>query len=395
MEKCRKHATGVGPTSSAWVASLLILANKLSNEEHSRKRQKLQLALAGDGQEKISLAFDILALVFTYLSPQVAARLQGVSRKWHALQTLHVVPWTIGPHAFLQLPRSYARIRPTAKDKVSILTSGFTKNAISFCFGSAAPTPMLMQCIELMPELQRLQMPTYTDAFRDTMFAHRYVEQLVLARGLDITHLAVSLRPCISAIRRFPRVTSLLVSFGIAAPVATLITVESFIRTVAVDPNVLPNLQHLGLHHCSKISDISVKHVVTLLQDRPALITLSLTGMFYITPDEIRGLLHPACGLRSLAINVPLDDDGVSWQIDEILYGSRVSLLVLCLPDAGDSTLLPKSLLWTMFVAGFKPLRARNVRIDGQRSYEAHPFRRLAAVDDVVWGLTGGSIFAA
>jgi hypothetical protein len=374
-----------------------MLANKLSNEEHSLKRQRLRLALAGDGQEKTPLAFDILALVFTYLSPQVAVRLQSVSKKWHAIQTLHLVPWTIGPHAILELPQSFPR-RPSANDKATMLTSGFTKNAIAFSFGSAAPTPILMQCIELMPKLKRLQMPTCTDGrrvFKDILFAHRYVERLVSARGPDITHLAVSLRPCINAIGRFPHLTSLLVSFGIATPVATLVAVESFLRTIAVDPNVVPDLQHLGLHHCSKISDISVGRVVALLEERPALTTLSLTGMFYITHDEIRKLLHPACGLRSLAVNVPQDDDGVSWYINEILDRSKVSLLVLCLPESGYSRLLPKCLLWAMFVAGFEPLRARNVRIDGQRSYEAHPFRRLAATEDVVWGLTGGSIFAA
>jgi hypothetical protein len=394
VEKCRKYINGEGRNSPAWVASLLALANGLSREQDSLEKQRLQLALAAGGLAGQRLPVDIMGIVFSYLSPQVAVCMQRVNKRWRAIQTLHVVPWTVGPHTFLELP--YARRRALSpSDKSNILTSGFTKHAVSFCFGSAAPTTILMRCIEHMSKLKRLQMPTCSNGkrvFNDIVFAHRYVELLISARGPDITHLAVSLRPCIDAVCRFPNLTSLLVSFGIATPVATIVSVESFLLTVTDSVAILPHLQHFGLHHCAQVSDISVNRVVALLEGRPGLITLSLTGMFSISRDEISRLLHPACGLRSLAVNVPNSDDGVSWHIDDLLEGSPVSLFVLCRPGSG--VLLPKTLLWSMFLARFEPIRCRGVRIDGQRSYEAHPFRRLAATD-VVWGLTGGSIFAA
>jgi hypothetical protein len=391
IEKCRRYIKGED-RSFVWAMALSRLATRLVNEEVGIRKQKLRLKFK-EGDDAIQLSLDVLGLIFSYLSPQAAAQLQRVDRKWHGVQTLHSVQWTIGPHAFLDQP--YGRFSFTNANRMSLLNSGFVSNATAFQFGAAAPTPILMLCIEVMPSLKRIQMPTSTDVGRgvdENVRGHVFAERLIAAHATDITHLAVSLRPCINSVFRFPNITSLLVSYGSTTPLATLVAVESLIRLMVDDIRTLPMIQHLGLHHAAKISGINVNRIVALLEERSSLITLSLTGMFYIQADEIRRLLHPACGLRSLAVHVPHIDGGDSWNVDGILAQSNVSLLVLCLPGVGK--LLSKSLLWALFVAGFKPLRARNVNIDGQRSYDAHPFKRSGAVD-VVWGLTGGSIFAA
>jgi hypothetical protein len=334
-----------------------------------------------------ALPLDVLAFIFTYLSPQTAMCIRRVSRKWHGVQTLHRVPWIIGPNGFLDAP--HARLNVTKGNLSNMLDSGYTKNAIEFRFGSMAPTRALVQCIEGMPRLRRMQMPSHTNG---RPFRYRDLEILTTSRTSNITHLAVSLRSCILSVCRFSWLTSLLVSYGAMMPIASFVSVEALLRTIGQDDTVLSELQHLGLHHAAKTgSDLSVNRIADLLERRSKLITLSLTGHFHIGPRGIGRLLHPVCGLRSLAVHIPDDNGGNLWKIGDLLGTSDVSLFVICLSNSVE--LISKSLLWALFGSGFEPLRARFVNIDGQRSYMAHPFKRSGSVG-IVWGLTGGSIFA-
>jgi hypothetical protein len=224
---------------------------------------------------------------------------------------------------------------------------------------------------------------------RPDLYTPKCVEYLIL--HAEITHLAVTHIPCILSACCFPHLTSLLISFGILDPIPSMHAVELCIETIVKDINVLPKLQHLGLHHYANPTHprgVAVDTIVEMLKRRSSLITLSLTGMFYPEPADIRKLVHPDCGLKSLAVNVDDSDDASIWA-NELLNAPQISLLVLCLYE---SDRLSKSVLWAMFVAGFEPLRERNVEIEGQAPYIAHPFRRVGV--DVVWGLTAGALFA-
>jgi hypothetical protein len=408
-EKCRKYIkSGDGPPAFVWVTALLLLASKLVNEEESLRKQKLQLQCGTQTDtDTIGLPLDVLACIFSYMPPMLAARMQMVNRQWQGVVTLHRVPWTIGPHGFLDSGlrvqnRRGLRVTRSVK-RPSIKNTNFVSNAIAFRFGWTPPTQLLTECIELMPKLKRIQMPTCIGKKLAAPMGsglHLYedcVYRMATAHSKNLTHLAITHVPCVVSVRRFPYLTSLLISFGILHPIPSVVAVEALLRTLAEDITILPDLEHLGLHHYANRSDICVDILVGLLEERPKLTTLSLTGLFNTTPVGIRKLLHPESGLRSLAINVPDGDgcgfhgDGDPWHLGELLNASHVSLLVLCLP--GSAALLPKGFLWAMFVAGFEPIRARHVRIEGQKAYDAHPFRR-SGVGDIVWGLTGGALFA-
>ena len=404
-EKCRKYIkTGDGPPSFVWVTALLLLATKLVNEEESRRKQKLRLQFANQA-DAMKLPLDVLACIFSYIPPLLAAQMQRVNRKWYGVVTLHNVPWTIGPHGFLDTGfriQNRRGLRVTRSvNRPSIKNTNFVSNAIAFRFGWTTPTKLLTECIELIPRLKRIQMPTCIGkkpAVPIRSGLHLYEDCVYLvatAHGKHLTHLAITHVPCIQSVHRFPYLTSLLISFGILHPIPSVVAVEALLRIVAEDVAVLPGLQHLGLHHYAKRSDVCLDVLVVLLEERPSLTTLSLTGTFNTTPLGIRKLLHPVCGLRSLAINVP-SDGGDAWHIGELLNASpRVSLLVFCIPVncTPPGLRLSTSCLWAMFLAGFEPIRERLIRIEGQKAYDAHPFRRSGAVD-VVWGLTGGARFA-
>jgi hypothetical protein len=364
------------------------------------------------------LPLEVLACVFSYLSAKAAVRsgmeriqavLLNVNRKWQDLVSLGDIPWTISQpnrhdrHSLREGMRAYRSIT-TAHPSVCIVHRAacivnFVGNAIAFKFGSLPPTRLLMECIQSMQKLKRIQMPTCigegTDfpdgTFRLDLYSDQCLESLA---HTDITHLAVTHIPCILSVYRFPHLTSLLISFGILDPTKSMYAVELWILTVVNDFNVLPMLQHLGLHQYAncplRAGGISVDTIAGLLKRMPGLITLSLTGMFHFEQADVRKLLHPDCGLRSLAVNVnDADDAGSLSMVNEIMNASQVSLVVLCLDN---SERLAQSILWGMFVAGFEPLRHRKVGIEGQGPYIAHPFRRVGM--DVVWGLTAGALFA-
>jgi hypothetical protein len=428
IEKFRTHTSkNDGPTAFAWAQSLLLLAKQLFHEEDIRRRKRETIRLQSQKQEPIrslGVSLDVLLSVFSYLSPQIAARVQRVSKTWQGVMTKHNVPWTIGPHGFSENCRRVQNRRGLDSRRVNgfgarLYSSGFVRNAVAFRFGLTPPTPLLMDCIAHMPQLRRIQMPTHlgTGSYLQGYF---YTPQTCPVRLLSthcakITHMAVSRGPCITAVCLFPQLTSLLINFGISASLScrsshrsTEHEINSVLAVAAVmmrlrDIEKLSNLQHLGLH-CNDLAGLfspsiqtndMVEWVADILGSRPNLVTLSFTGMFKFDQAQIRMLLDPRCNLRSLAVNVP-DDDGQAWHIDDVLKTSPVSLLVLCLQ--GSSGKLPprtlsKKLLWAMFVSGFEPLRARQIDIAGQKKYEAHPFRRVAA-DSIVWGLTGGDLFA-
>jgi hypothetical protein len=394
MEKCRTFIRG-DPSILAWATGLSRIATRLIREEEAIMKREL-VSKHNDAMDPMMLPFDVLGLIFSYLSTQAATRIQCVNRKWHGIQTLHIVPWTIGPHGFLDMP--FTRFKTTTRSaKLLMLNSGFARNAIAFRFGSMPFTAAMMYCVETMSKLKRIQMPNNTSNGKrgvdgEVIGYQYYMEKFIVARGNDISHLAVTLWSSILTVYRFPNLTSLLVGYGGTQPMSTFVVMDVLIQTLAEDVTLLPQLANLGLHHTGKVGALSVNRVVGLVEGRSNLMTLSLTGLYYIERDEIRKLLHPACGLRSLAVHVPQSDDGASWQLDGILAHSCVSLLVLCLPDS--ARLLSKAILWSLFVSGFEPLRSRNVRIEGHTSYESHPFKRSGSAGDLVWGLTGGSVFS-
>jgi hypothetical protein len=356
------------------------------------------------------LPLEVLASVFSYLFPRVARRLILVNRKWHDLVILGDVPWTISPPFRIRDGFNYRmgmrpyEHRPIPHPNACMVHQAsriahFASNAIAFKFGPLPPTRLLMQSMQSMRKLKRIQMPTCIgermgDAHsqfiqRPDLYSAECVESVI--SHADITHLAVTHLPCILSVCSFPHLTSLLISFGILDPIPCMRAVDLFMTTVVEDINVLPQLQHLGLHHSANqlhpdFRCIAIDTIVELLKKRPDLITLSLTGeSFVIEPAEIEKLVRPHCGLRSLCITVDQPDDA-PWPVSEILKASQVNLIVLC------DHRLSKPILWAMFVAGFEPLRERKVEIDGQYPYTAHPFRRVGV--DVVWGLTAGALFA-
>jgi hypothetical protein len=354
------------------------------------------------------LPLEVLASVFSYLFPKVALRLMIVDRKWHDLVIKGRVPWTISPPFRTQNGTDYGLgmwayqhpiIRPSCMVHQASGTGYLASNAVAFKFGPLPPTRLLMQTIQSMQKLKRIQMPTcigermgdsYSGFYQSPdLYSEKCVESVT--SHADITHLAVTHLPCILSVCSFTHLTSLLISFGILDPIPSTHAVELFIQNVVEDINVLPQLQHLGLNQYTNPygTGIAIDTIVELLQRRSGLITLSLTGMFDPEPEEIRKLLHPHCGLKSIAINADLPNDDEPWPVNEILNVSQVSLVVLCLYE---SRRLSKSVLWAMFVAGFEPLKGRKVEIDGQLPYIAHPFRRVGV--DVVWGLTAGALFA-
>jgi hypothetical protein len=362
------------------------------------------------------LPLDVLTSVFSYLSPEVEVRsavervqaaLLTVNKKWHGLVTLGNVPWTISPpksqkrsslghgmgaYKCMTEPPPSACIMHRAAN-----IEHFVKNTMAFKFGTHPPSRLLMQSIKSMQRLKRIQMPTcigegmgHSDSpfhKRPDLYSARCIESLA---HVDITHLAVSHVPCILSVCRFTHLTSLLISFGILDPAPSMQAVELCIQDAIDDTDVLPRLQHLGLHQCRGEGQIATDTIAELLKRRPSLITLSLTGMFRFEQAAVRKLVHPDCGLRSLAVNVnDVDDAGSLSMVNEIMNASQVSLVVLCLYE---SERLAQSVLWGMFVVGFEPLRHREVGIEGQGAYIAHPFRRKGV--DVVWGLTAGALFA-
>ena len=431
IEKCRTHTIGNdGPASFAWAKALLLLATQLFHEEDIRRRKRQTLRLRSTDKEepirRLGVPFDVLVSVFSYLSPQVAARVQRVSKTWQGVMTKHNVPWTIGPHGFSENYRRVQNRRGLDTRRVNgfgarLYSSGFVRNAVTFRFGLTPPTQLLMDCIAHMPQLKRIQMPTHLGYSPMGKFYNRHncPDRLLSTHCAKITHMAVSRGPCIRAVSHFPQLRSLLINFGIStsrvsvgkdlAEFISVINLVELLRLALKDIEVFSNLQHLGLHCNSDVwasgmhedgradytrNDI-VKSIVNLLATRPNLVTLSFTGTWKVDQAQIRLLLDPMCNLKSLAINVPEDDGADAWHIDDILKTSSVSLLVLCLQSSSGKLpprVLSKDLLWTMFVSGFEPLRARQVEIAGQCKYEAHPFRRAAA--DIVWGLTGGNLFA-
>jgi hypothetical protein len=390
MEKCRTFIGG-DPSILAWATGLSRIATRLVREEEVRMQRDLA-SKHNDAMDPTLLPLEVLGLVFSYLSPQAATRIQGVNRRWHGVQTLHTVPWTIGPHGFLDMP--FTRFKTTTRSaKLLMLNSGFARNAIAFRFGSMPFTTAMMYCVETMSKLKRIQMPNNAEGKRgvdgEIVGYQYYMEKFIVARGKDITHLAVTLRSSILTVSRFPNLTSLLVGYG---GMSSFVLMDVLIQDLTEDVTMLPQLMNLGLHHTGRVGALSVNRVVGLVEGRSNLTTLSLTGLYHIKRGEIRKLLHPACGLRSVAVHVPRDDDGASWKIDEILSDSPVSLFVLCLPES--VRMLSKALLWSLFVARFEPLRSRQVRIEGHTSYESHPFKRGGSVGKLEWGLTGGSVFS-
>ena len=375
-------------------------------------KQKLRLQFT-DQRGAMRLPLDVLGFVFSYLSPQVAVTMRSVNRKLNGVVTLHNVPWTIVTDGFTGLgaiyfpilsifsfvfPNEMFRIPPLRPARPvkgqSMNDTNFVSNAIAFRFGQSPPTKFLMECIERMQKLKRIQMPTNigrkiteqtldSEKFVGSLYSAQCVARLIATRHCsDITHLAVTHVPCILSVCRFPFLTSLLISFGIMNGNDSMVAVNDFISTLSdALPICMPHLQHLGLHDYLNWQTLNVDTVVSILENRPNLITLSLTGMG-IELSDITKLTHPVCGLRSLAFQY----DGGFDVTEVITVASSVSLLVLCIPSHHKEYL-------TSDVAGFEPLRVRKVSISGQFTYEAYPFRRLGAVD-IVWGLTGGALFA-
>jgi hypothetical protein len=440
IEKCRNHCDGKdGPSSFVWASSLLVLAIKVVNDAESRMKQELRLKFS-DQDDSMGFPLDVLASVFSYLSPQVAVQLRRVNKKWNGVVTLHAVPWTIvtdgftglsarsaysnnyGNHLPEEMLRKPGPVRST-KGK-SIKETNFVSNATEFRFGLSPPTKLLMECLERMQKLKRIQMPTnigeniddtVSHSFRNGPYGKRCVEHLIATRHCsDITHLAITHIPCILSVYRFPHLTSLLVSFGVLNYEQCFDAVGSFIHTVSDNTHILPHLKHLGLHqypqgdlwaydvrYVDKRFDID--DIATMLEKRPNLTTLSLTGMNF-QPWMIKKLTHPKCGLRSLAFDANeilgdryQDPAKRDWTAAStiLLDGSSISLLVFCFGISFLTRLLGHGRLacGSPGVPGFEPLRVRDVNIAGQKAYCGYPFRRLGAVD-VVWGLTGGALFA-
>jgi hypothetical protein len=416
LEKCRKHCDGDDASSYfVWATSLLVVIFKLVSDcdcDGERRGRKEPRPIVTD-QHNLPSKFplDVLASVFSYLSPQVAVQMRKVNRKWNGVVTLQCVPWTIVTDGFTGvcpnftnfidgLPTEMFRTPSGSVGGQSIKETNFVTDAIAFRFGFSPPTKLLMECIERMQKLERIQMPTNIGGVTSHPFEHdeglyggQCIERLIASRRCtDITHLAVTHVPCILSVCRFRLLTSLLISFGIMNAGQSIVAVQSIIQTVSEDALVLPHLQHLGLHDYLNFNGpLAVDTIVSMLEKRPTLITLSLTGMSF-RPSDIKKLTHPMCGLRYLAFDAACMVGGVDVEFDvsEILLdGSPISLLVLCL---WPITPVIRGFL-TSGVYGFEPLRVRHVDIAGQYAYYAYPFRRLGAVD-VVWGLTGGALFS-
>jgi hypothetical protein len=428
-EKCRKHWNeDDGPSSFVWATALLVFATKLVKEEEHQMKQQLRLQFT-DQRGAMGLPLEVLALVFSYLSPQVAAGMRSVNRKLNGVVSLHSVPWTIVTDGFKGLGqidfldvnywKSVAAVademcrRPSGRPALSvkgqsIKETNFASNGIAFCFGYSPPTKFLMECIERMQKLKRIQMPSniggkITDgesqSFDNSLYDGQCVARLIATRHCsDITHLVVTHVPCIQSVCRFPYLTSLLINFGMLNFERSHVAVKDFLLTVSEDILVLPHLKHLGLHDFmqSSVEEIfDVPTVVGMLESRPNLITLSLTGMVLELSDLI-DLIHPKCGLRSLAFmashfelyEMILDEENF---VDH--RPSSVSLFVLCTTEP------PKPSLTSMLGCklpgdlDLEALRVRNVKIAGQLAYDAYPLRRLG-VEDIEWGLTGGALFA-
>jgi hypothetical protein len=355
-----------------------------------------------DGTEGLPL--EVLACVFSYLSCRVAIlSLPYINRKWNDLVMLGDVPWTISPpkrlrrrniHNTLSEWTYRSGVKPDEQPSLCSVHHAacivhFERNAIAFEFGSLPPTRFLMQCIESMQKLKRIQMPTRLERSIANREFIRSQDLYDATLPTDITHLAVTHVTCILSVCRFTQLTSLLISFGVLDPDQGMDAVESCLRNAVQDTNVLPRLQHLGLHqHGGPQRQIATDTIAELVKMRSRLITLSLTGMFRFKQADVRKLVHPDCGLRSLAIDV----SGVvyGW-VDEILNAPQVSLVVLCRYESGQMY-RDEHIHRGMLVGGFERLRDRTVDIEGQDPYIAQPFRRVGM--DVVWGLTTGALFA-
>jgi hypothetical protein len=340
------------------------------------------------------LPLEVLAYVFSYLSCKFALWLPFVSRKWYDLVILGVVPWTISPlrgyELFVYKLGNWARASCRVYHAACMVH--FVRNAIAFEFGSLQTTQFLMQCMESMQKLKRIQMPTKLELTLTLSSQSQFLQRRDLydASPTDITHLAVTHIPCILSVCRFTHLTSLLISFGVLNPDQSMHAVESCIQNAVEDTNVLPRLQHFGLHQFGKPErQIATDTIAELVRMRSRLITLSLTGMFRFKQADVRKLVHPDCGLRSLAINV-FDAAADEW-VNEILNAPQVSLVVLC-HYASAQRYRHESIHRVMLLGGFERLRDRTVEIEGQNCYFAQPFRRVGL--DVVWGLTTGALFA-
>jgi hypothetical protein len=358
------------------------------------------------------LPLEVLAYVFSYLSCRVAMlSLPYVNRKWHDLVMLGDVPWTISPpkcrkrrqtgdcqKAFGRGNLRLSSFDATPHGKPSLCSvhhaariGRFERTTIAFVFGSLPPTRFLMQCIESMQKLKRIQMPTRLERPMANGEFLRSQDLYDAIPPTNITHLAVTHVTCILSVCHFTQLTSLLISFGVLDPDQSMNAVESCIQDAVEDANILPRLQHLGLHqHSTPERQIATDTIAELVRMRSRLITLSLTGMFRFKQADVRKLVHPDCGLRSLAIDV----GGVRYYdgwVDDILNAPQVSLVVLCRYESGQMY-RHEFIHRGMLVGGFERLRDRAVYIEGQNPYIAQPFRRAGM--DVVWGLTAGALFA-